>query len=293
MSFTSDVKYELCKMNIHNKCCAIAECYGFMLYANQFDTGKIKVYSDNQQVRKRLFLLLKKSLGEVYMIDDGSGAVVIDDKRIIEKIYNAFGYEYKNTALHLNRAVIEEDCCKNAFIRGAFLASGYISEQSKGYHLELVTTHYGITSEVLLLLNEMDFSTKAINRRGNYVIYYKDSEAIEKLLAAMGATNSAMELMLKKVERNLRNNINRKVNCETSNLSKIADAAALQLEAINILKENGTFESLPKPLKDAANLRIENPEMNLTEIGKLCCPPITKPGISGRMRKIIKLAKEF
>ncbi|MBQ2911592.1 MAG: DNA-binding protein WhiA, partial [Clostridia bacterium] len=233
-----------------------------------------------------------KALKNVYIVDDGTGNVVVEDAGVIEKIYDLFGYEYNNASLHINRAVVEEDCCREAFIRGAFLASGYLSNPEKEYHMEFVTTHFNISSELLILLDEMEFSAKMINRRGNYVIYYKGSEMIEKMLTFMGASNSAMELMLKKVEKNLKNNINRKVNCEISNLTKTADASAQQIEAIYTLKEKNKYDELPKPLKEVAELRLANPELTLGELAQMCVPPITKPGLSGRMRKIIKLAKD-
>ena len=292
MSFSADVKSELCKLSITKECCIIAELYGFMLYANQFGKEKIKIHLDNVAVRKRMFNLLRKALKNVYIIDDGTGTVVVEDADVIEKIFDLFGYEFTSSSLHINRAVVEEDCCREAFIRGAFLASGYLSNPEKEYHMEFVTTHFNISSELLLLLDEMEFTAKMINRRGNHVIYYKGSEMIEKMLTFMGASNSAMELMLKKVEKNLKNNINRKVNCEISNLTKTADASAQQIDAIETLKEKNKFDDLPKPLKEVAELRLANPELTLGELAKMCVPPITKPGLSGRMRKIIKLAKD-
>ena len=292
MSFSADVKSELCKLPFGKDCCIIAELYGFMLYANQFGKEKIKIHLDNGAVRKRMFSLLRKALKCVYIVDDCTGNVLIEDCGVIEKIFNLFGYEYNNSSLHINRAVVEEDCCKEAFVRGAFLASGYLSNPEKEYHMEFVTTHFNISSELLILLDEMEFSAKMINRRGNHVIYYKGSEMIEKMLTFMGASNSAMELMLKKVEKNLKNNINRKVNCEISNLTKTADASAQQIEAIYTLKEKNQYDELPKPLKEVAELRLANPELTLGELAKMCVPPITKPGLSGRMRKIIKLAKD-
>lgn len=292
MSFSSDVKAELCKLPLQKKCCTVAEFYGFMLYANQFSKEKIKIHLDNTVVRRRMLTILSKVLDNVYIVDDGSGSVLIDDPVVIEKIYHLFGYEYNNTSLHINRAVIEEECCKEAFVRGAFLASGYLSNPEKEYHLEFVTTHYNISSEMLILLEEMDFTAKMINRRGSHVIYYKDSEMIEKLLTYMGASSCAMGLMLTKVEKNLKNNINRKVNCEISNIIKTTDAAAQQIEAIQKLKEKNAYDNLPKPLKEAAELRLKNPELSLGELANMCVPPISKPGLSGRMRKIIKFAKE-
>ena len=292
MSFTTDVKNELCKIPFHNKCCQASELYGFMLYAGQFGTDRIKMSSDNVNVRRRFMNLIKKETGFPYPAEDNGAAVTVEDGKVIRKIYDIFGYEYKSSSLHLNRAVIEEECCKSSFLRGAFLASGYISEPEKSYHLELVTTHYNVAGEILLLLDEMELSAKLINRRGNNVIYYKDSEMIEKFLMELGAGGGAMELMLKKVEKTLRNDINRKVNCETSNLAKTADAAARQIEAIELLKKRGTFDSLPKSLKDVAELRLQNPEMTLNELAAMCNPPISKPGLSGRMRKIIQLSKE-
>lgn len=293
MSFTADIKSELTRMPYGDMSCVRAECYGMMLYASQFTMEKIRLYSDNLQVRKRIFALLKRLNSQLYMVDDGAGAIVITQRALIEKIYDTFGYEYKSGPLHLNRAVIEDDCQRAAFLRGVFLVAGYMSEPDKSYHLEFSTTHYNISHEVLLLLSEMELSGNIINRRGNYVVYYKDSEKVESFLASIGASVCAVELMLKKVEKNLRNNVNRKVNCETSNITKTIDAAGVQIEAIEKLIEAGVFEDMSEALRDTAKLRLLNPDIPLSELAAMHTPPISKPGMSARLRKIVKLGSQL
>ena len=187
---------------------------------------------------------------------------------------------------------MEDESSRAAFFRGAFLIGGYVSTPEKGYHLELVTPHYHAARQVSALLMDMEMPAGQVMRRGIHVLYYKDSAAIEDFLSACGATTAAMDLMLKKVERELRNDVNRRVNCETANLTKTVGAAARQIAAIERLEASGRLDNLPAPLRITAYVRKHNPEMSLAELCTLFPEPISRPGLNNRLRRLVQLGEE-
>lgn len=289
MSFTTDTKNELCRLPLGADCCVRAESLGMLLYANRFGETGVRIQSDNPAVRRRAAQLLHVAF-RADTTEQG-GTLTVTDPEAIERMFLAFGYERRSIALQLNLALVEDDCCRSAFVRGAFLAGGYLSDPEKSYHLELVTSHYNVSRQVMALLMDMGMAPGLLTRRGNYVLYYKDSAVIEDFLSAAGATGAAMTLMLSKVEKDLRNNVNRKVNCETANLGKTVDASARQIAAIEKLRTAGILHTLPEPLRRTAQVRVENPELSLSEMLPLFDPPITKPGLNNRIRKLMKLAE--
>ncbi len=291
MSFTTETKNELCRLSLGAPCCMLAESLGILLYANRFSGDGVRIQSDNPVVRRRAAALLHAAFRAEP--EEQNGSQLLYDGQTAERIFSAFGYEHKNIALQLNRALVEEDCCKSAFVRGAFLAGGYLSDPEKSYHLELVTSHYNVSRQVMALLLDMNMAPGQLTRRGNYVLYYKDSGLIEDFLSAAGATGAAMTLMLSKVEKDLRNNVNRKVNCETANLDKTLSAAARQVAAIGRLQAAGVLQTLPQALQATAQVRLDNPELSLSELLPLFDEPITKPGLNNRMRKLMKLANQL
>ncbi|WP_458861709.1 DNA-binding protein WhiA [Acidaminobacterium chupaoyuni] len=293
MSFTTDIKTELCRMGTGKDCCARAELYGMLLYASAFSSEKIRLQSDSPAVRRRVQQLMQRVTGcELQNKEEQGSTLRMEDPEELRKVFRAFGYEYSNAALHLNRAVVDEECCRTAFVRGAFLTGGYASKPGKGYHLELTTSHYNVAKETALLLEEMNIPCGFVERRGNFVLYYKDSAVIEDLISSLGATSAAMSVMLRKVEKDVRNHINRKVNCETANLDKTMIAATKQVEAISILMEHKAFDDLPQALRETAMLRLEFPDQSLAELAEHFQPPLTKPGLNNRLRKLQQLAQK-
>lgn len=290
MSFTSDIKTELCRVTPAARCCVLSECLGMLLFAYQANREGIRLQSESADVRKRAVSLFRQAFG--VMPESDENGVLIRDPDDLERIYSAYGYDSLRGSLQLNRAAVEEECCKNSFLRGAFLAGGSISTPDKGYHLELVTSHFYVARQTDALLLDMDRAPSSLIRRGYHVLYYKDSEKIGDFLAAMGATNASMELMLVKVEREMRNNINRRSNCEVANLEKTVNAAVKQRLAIEKLKECGKYEDLPAALKETAELRLQHPDLSLGELCKMFQPPISKPGLNNRIRKLIQLSEE-
>ena len=172
------------------------------------------------------------------------------------------------------------------------MAGGSVTDPEKRYHLELTTSHLAVSRETYALLLEMGFAPKDTMRTGNQVIYFKQSDYIEDFLTMLGAPVCAMGIMEAKVEKDLRNGVNRRVNCETANLTKVVDAAQEQLAAIRLLQRNGLLETLPAKLRQTAMLRVENPEATLQELAEMTEPPLTKSAMNHRMRKIIAYSKQ-
>lgn len=294
MSFAGDVKTELCRAPLSRRCCAQAEAYGALLYCNTFTAAEARVVTENEAFAQRLPALLKKGFHLTFdRLPEGGGkrVFVLDDPAKLAVLHQAFGSHPRALALHLNFAVVEEPCCRAAFLRGAFLAGGSVTDPRKGYHLELATSHHSVSREVLALMRELDQEPKAAQRKGNAVIYFKQSEKIEDFLTCVGAPIAAMEVMNAKLERDLRGKVNRRVNCDAANLDKAVEAAMSQVEAIRRLEGAGTLITLPDKLREVAALRLAHPEDTLAQLAQRCDPPITKSALNHRLRKLVELGR--
>ena len=296
MSFSGDVKTELCRASLDRPCCARAEAYGALLYGNTFTSREVRLITESESFASRLPLLLDRAFGLQFdrLPGDGERKYVfhLADKGKIHRIIDAFGFDSRQSpVLHINFGLLEEECCRAAFLRGAFLAGGSVTEPAKGYHLELATSHAQASRELLALLTDMGRQPSHALRNSSQVIYFKNSEQIEELLTLMGAPVSAMELMNAKAEKELRNGVNRRVNCEAANLDKAVDAAQEQLEAIRRLYELDRVEGLNAALKETIVLRETYPELTLSQLAEEFEPPITKSCLNHRMRQLMELSK--
>ena len=218
----------------------------------------------------------------------------ITDIDKITDIMDWYGFDPQDTlSVHINLAVIEEDCCKAAFLRGAFLAGGSVTDPGKGYHLELNTTHQSVAREGYSLMQEaMGFAPKTAPRGGGQVLYFKQSDLISDCLTYLGAHVAAMGIMEAKLEKELNNNVNRRCNCDDANISKVVEAAQEQLNAIRILRERSLYDQLPAKMKQAAEAREKNPEASLTELAAMMEPSISKPAMNHRLKKLVQMAQE-
>ena len=292
MSFSGAVKGELCRLPLSRKCCAQAEAYGVLLYCNTFTSSEIRIVTESMDLARRLPVLFRKAFHLTFdELPSGEGKQVfrIWAPEKLSAIRQVYGAEGDAVAVHINFAVLEEACCRTAFLRGAFLAGGSVTDPSKSYHLELVTTHRSASRELQALLHEAGFEAKEAERKGNAVTYFKHSGHIEDFLTAIGAPLSAMEVMNAKLEKGLRGGANRRVNCDAANLDKAVEAAQYQLEAIRRLERQGRLELLPEKLRETARLRVENPADTLAELAGRYDPPITKSALNHRLRKLVEL----
>ena len=299
MTFGGEVKNELCRGELHRKCCAQAEAYGVLLYCNTFSPREVRIITENKEFARRVPLLFQRafsvSFDQLPEEDVGKGKYILrlEGADKLGAIINALGYDpQQNPVLHINFGLLEEDCCRAAFLRGAFLAGGSVTDPSKRYHLELATSHIQASRELTALLTDMGYVPRDVARGGYQVTYFKNSTQIEELLTRMGAPVAAMEIMNAKVEKDLRNDINRRVNCDAANVGKAVDAAQEHLEAIGRLQEMGRLQDLPEKLKETVVLRETYPELSLSELAEEFDPPISKSCLNHRLRKLIELSKE-
>ena len=292
MSFSSEVKEELSKLsNLSNKLLVKSEMFGYLNSNNiSVEKGKIKFSTENEYNINRFSKLLNNLEINQYNID------------ILGKIFNITIQKKEADILksiYDNYKIEEDEILEKAFVRGTFLGSGSINNPKSKYHIEIILTNKGIAEKELEILKKYNIIFKMLKSESNLLenglnskisIYSKDGEEISKFLAFIGASKSVLKFEEIRVYRDMRNNVNRMVNCETANLAKTVDAAVKQINAINKLKENGKFNDLPDNLKELANLRLKNPEATLVELGKMLKVPIGKSGVNYRMKTIINMS---
>ncbi len=298
MSFASKVKSEICTKPISQRCCARAELAGIIEFGGRIDVQQIRLTTENPSVAKRSYSLFKfvygvtpitythknktqKSINMYYTELSGEDAVKIkEDLGIISNI-------------RISEPVIRKECCKRSYIKGAFLGSGSVSDPEKGYHLEFVTHYKNLSLDFAELLNSFEIISGQVIRKGHYVTYFKNSEVIGDLLNIIGGHSCMMDFLNTKIMKDMKNNINRVVNCENANLSKIVDASLEQREAVRFLREKGLFSLLPPTLAEIAVVREENPDASIAELGKLLSPPLSKSGVNHRLTKLMKFAEQY
>lgn len=297
MSFSGEVKNELCRTAVARACCACAEMYGVFLCCHTFTPREIRIITESQAFAQRLPKLLERAFGitfdRVPREEEQKFIFQITQSEKLRCIVEAFGYDpCQSPVLHINFGLLEEECCRSAFLRGVFLSGGSMTDPSKHYHLELATSHAQASRELQALLTDMGHAPRQVTRGAYQVTYFKNCDQIEDLLTEVGAPVSAMQLMNLRVEKNLRNEVNRRVNCEAANLDKAVDAAQEQLEAIRKLYELDRVEGLPDKLKETIILRETYPELTLTELAAEFDPPVSKSCLNHRLRKLITLSKQ-
>ncbi|WP_251860807.1 DNA-binding protein WhiA [Clostridium sp. Marseille-Q2269] len=311
MSFSLKVKNEVCKYVEINKQEAIAELSaimkvsGTLLFTNkQFN---FKITTENAAIARLVFKILKEHFGihteimikknnslkknNIYIIlisEEEGVKSLLKEVGIIKETINVFSLDY-----NIPKSMVERDECRRAYIRGAFLGGGSISNPEKTYHLEFVTHNEDYAKDLSNLINSYNLNSKVIKRKNSYIIYLKEGEQIVDLLNIIGAHASLLELENVRIMKEMRNNVNRLVNCETANLSKTVNAAVRQVESIKFIEKEIGLGRLPKNLRDVAELRIKYPDESLRELGKMLNPPVGKSGVNHRLRRIEKIADEL
>ena len=299
ISFAASAKAEICRAIPAKQCCCLAQCFGILLFCNSFSADGIRIITESREFASILPRLFKRAFNvnfDLFPSIEAPGKLVfqITDPDKLTAIMSVYGFDPKDTlSLHVNLPVVEEDCCKTAFIRGAFLAGGSVTDPNKGYHLEIATTHHSVSRETFALTQEiLGFPMKSASRGGGQVLYLKQSEQIADFLTFLGAHVAAMGIMEARLEKELNNKVNRRCNCDDANTSKVVEAAQEQLAAIRTLRELGLMESLPQKLQQAALAREQHPEASLTELAASIEPPISKPAMNHRLKKLVENAKE-
>lgn len=290
-SFSRTTKEELAFLEKDKDCCALSELLGLMVFAGSFSNNSIKIQTENDCIAIR-FQGLFNELFDYYIpisIEGNYYVLIIDKLDIILKIYSllriigntpSIPYEY-----------LKKDCCKSSFLRGTFLASGIIMDPRKNYNLEFVLKNEALALNLKGFLESLGFLPKITKRKKYTVIYMKSNGMISDFLGYIKAINALNTFSDVVIQKEFTNNFNRSSNLDIANTDKIYVASSEHIKAIMELDESVGLDTLPEELREIAFLRIENPELSLTELGKLCIPPITKSGVNHRLKKIIKLAE--
>lgn len=309
MSFSSKIKDELsgqCPLGRH---CQIAEIAAIISMCGRIiisvkDEYTIKIHTENISVARKYFTLLKKT----YNIDTEVSirrsskmclyTVIIrkheDSIKVLKasKLLDLNGEICENMSVSDN-LIIQKECCKRAFIRGAFLATGSVSDPEKFYHYEIVCSTYDKAVQLQKIIQTFNIDAKIVERKKYFVVYIKEGSGIVDILNVMEAHISLMDLENIRILKEMRNSVNRKVNCETANLKKTVSAAVKQIEDIKYIRDTKGLSMLSEGLEEIARLRIENPEASLKELGEMVNPPVGKSGVNHRLRKICEIAEDL
>jgi DNA-binding protein WhiA len=312
MTFSSITKNEISKIVVTNKCCQLA-----LLSALVKMTGTIQIHginrigirlsTENASIARMVFSLLK-SCFEIntrvvvrknsHLKKNNNYTLYIDSEMGSQEILKATGIlQEGDKSIRLNHKLphhlIKKSCCRKAYLRGVFLGGGSISDPEKTYHLELVTNNEDYAEDIKELLNHYELGAKVVMRKGNHVVYIKEGEHIVNFLNIIGAHNALMNLENVRIFKEMRNNVNRIVNCETANLDKTLNAASRQLENIKYIKDTIGLDKLPEGLAEIAELRLEYEEASLKELGEMISPVIGKSGVNHRLRKLDQIAENL
>lgn len=296
MSFSSQVKEELVKQISSARHCQIAEIAGIIGVCGEVKTSdtqktELVLRTENVFVARKYFTLLEKTFNISVAIN-----IHENPYQTKGKVYNMYISDHEDAARVLKAAnhgaVIQKKCCKRAFLRGCFLASGSISSPEKFYHLEISSSTEDFAERVREVFCDFGIDAKIVVRKKQYVVYIKEGEQIVDSLALMEANQALMEFENIRIIKEMRNDINRRVNCETANLNKTVNAALKQTEDIKYIEKTMGFASLTPALSQMAEARLQYPEASLSELGSLMDPPIGKSGVNHRLRKLSEIAKE-
>ncbi|HEY9062133.1 MAG TPA: DNA-binding protein WhiA [Pseudobacteroides sp.] len=315
MSFSAGVKNELCRIDIQESCCLLAELAGVILVGGVYEDGpdkkgsNIRIITENASFARRVFSIIKKlydihpeimirknnkfkkHVSYILIITSAFGGSRI--LRDLDRVINEFDIESNSETSFESDDTLKSSCCKRALLRGAFLAGGSISDPEKNYHLE-ITSH---SNKTALLICRVAFwfelNAKIVERKGNFVIYLKEGENLVDFLNIIGAHSALLELENVRILKGMRNDVNRIVNCETANLEKTVNASVRQIENIKYIEEHMGFDNLSDSLREIAELRLKYCDANLKELGEYLCPPVGKSGVNHRLRKLEMIAEDL
>lgn len=292
MSFSFEVKEEICKIEERDAACRLAEFYGMILFGQSLEADKLKIATENVLVINRLQSRCSEIPGTFFSMEETMNAYIATmEDSALEKLYRTFSITMDTIAI--NPLFIQKKKQFSAFLRGAVLSGGYFSAPQSSYHFELVTPYYSLAKSTLSELNKWDIPCKMVVRRSNYVVYLKDSQQIYNLLYMVGARSCAFDLMNIKIEKETNNNNNRMDNCAAYNMDKALNKAVEQMRAIERIERTVGFRALAEDLAFVAQLRKQNPTMNLTELAAAANGKLSKPSLSRKLNKIIEISKNI
>ena len=309
MSFSNEIKNELAHLEPETKCCEIAELAGLVrmdgtiLIGNKNGIG-LELNTENAAVARKAFKGLKKLFhveteitvqrrnrlkkNNVYLVRVPGQPKVMEVLDALGLMKDGLMYNPE-----ISKTLVKKECCKRSYLRGVFLGAGSLSDPQNSYHLEIVANSEEYAASLVELIETFGLHPKISGRKNVLLVYLKESEQIADFLNIIGAHKALLELENIRIQKEMRNQVNRLVNCENANLNKAVDAACRQKMNIEFVQKYHGFESLPEGLRAVAEARLENPEVSLKELGQMMTPPLGKSGINHRMRKIEELADEL
>lgn len=312
MSFSGNVKDELAGHMPGARHCQIAELAAILQFCARIvktPSGKdaLQINAENETVLKKCFTLLRKTFNiesSAIKSDENMGtklghsAILLDDPDVIWNIFQTLKLIGEEGVFYgfgepLHPLLLKNSCCRRAYLRGAFLCAGSMSDPAKGYHLELVTDNERKAFQIQYLIREFELDAKVIRRKKYFVVYLKEGSNIVDFLNICEAHVSLMQFENERIVKEMRNSINRRVNCETANISKTVNAAAKQISDIEKIRDKIGFSNLPENLREMAIVRMEYPDASLKELGQYLVPPVGKSGVNHRLRKLSELADEI
>ena len=312
MSFSGNVKDELAghvNMARHCQIAELAAIFQFCARIEQGDNGEsaLVISAENEVIVKKCFTLLRKTFNietSAYKNDEKSGmmseqtAIRITDSELVWNIFRTLKLVGDNDTFYgfgepVNPILIKNSCCRRAYLRGTFLCVGSMSDPVKGYHLELVTDNERKAFQIQQIIREFELDAKIIRRKKYFVVYLKEGSNIVDFLNICEAHVSLMQFENERIVKEMRNSINRRVNCETANISKTVNAAAKQISDIGKIRDTIGFSNLPQNLREMALVRLEYPDASLKELGEYLVPPVGKSGVNHRLRKLSEIADEI
>ena len=309
MSFSAEVKEELTEYIPRGRHCQIAELAAIIVFCGRIritETGnyRLLIHTENIFTVRKFYILLEKAFGikgEVSIRRNSAKntliyTILIKNKEAAE-VLTGIKFLGKDGSLRddyslVSNLIVQSNCCKKAFVRGAFLAAGSIGDPEKSYHFEIVVWDETQAEELISILSELKINAKLVKRKNHYPVYFKESDVISEFLGITEAHISLMKFENVRIYKEVKNKINRKVNCETANIKKTASAAAKQLDDIYYLKNINKLDKLSDGLKELALLRMEYPDATLKELGELLSEPLGKSGVNHRLNKISQIAEE-
>ena len=287
MSFSGEIKEELSKQIAKSRHCNLAELSAILQVCGEFSEDRngvcvMKFHTENFPVARKCFTLMEKTFNI---------KVDVFIRRNPERGNLTYFLCWKGEELlAVKHVIIRAICCKRAYIRGAFLAAGSVSDPRKSYHFEIVCSYKEQAEYLQGLINSFDMDAKIVMRKHNYIVYLKEGSQIVDILNVMEAPIALMEMENIRIVKEMRNSVNRKVNCETANIKKIVSAAVRQKEDIKYIRDTIGLDKLPEGLKDIAHARLELPDVPLKELGAALDPPLGKSGVNHRLRKLSEIA---
>lgn len=295
MSFSSEVKRELAAQTNDSRHCRLAELAAIISYTGklQIQAGEVRLLleTDNPTLKEKYEQLLEL----LFQIEPPT--TELQGEAVLKVLESVKMWDNQNACFRdmttVDGLLIQQTCCKRAFIRGAFLASGSMSNPNKSYHFEVVCDTLQQATQLQNVINHFEIEAKIVSRKKNQIVYVKEGAHIVDLLNVMEAHVALMNLENVRIVKEMRNSVNRQVNCETANISKTVNAAVRQIEDITYIRDKRGLESLPDNLREIALLRLEYPDVALKELGTYLNPPVGKSGVNHRLRKISEIAAEL